>query len=102
MKVKPEMLRRIQAMQAKMAETQRQLESEQVEASVGGGAVKAVFSGSQKMLAITISAEVTDDVEMLQDLVVSVVNEGLQRAQQIAAERLGSVTAGLPLPPGLI
>ena len=89
-------------MQAKMAETQRQLESEQVEASVGGGAVKAVFSGSQKMLAITISAEVTDDVEMLQDLVVSVVNEGLQRAQQIAAERVGSVTAGLPLPPGLI
>ena len=96
------MMQQVQKMQARMAKVQSELESETVEASAGGGAVRAVVNGQQKVLSIEIAAEVAEDVEMLQDLVVAAVNEALERSREVASRRMQEVTAGLGLPPGLI
>jgi nucleoid-associated protein EbfC len=92
----------MQQMQSKLAKVQEELERETVEASAGGGAVKAVASGQQKLLSIEIDPEVAADVEMLQDLVVAAVNEAMDRSRELAAGRMQALTAGLGLPPGLI
>ncbi len=96
------MLQQVQQMQAKMAKVQKELETATVEASAGGGAVKAVVTGQQKLLSIVIEPEVAGDVEMLQDLVLAAVNEALDRSRDLASEKMGAVTAGLGLPPGLL
>jgi len=96
------MLKQMQQMQTKLAKVQEDLDREQIEASAGGGAVKAVVTGQQKMVSITIDPDVAGDVEMLQDLVVAAVNEAMDRSRAVAAERMQSVAAGLGLPPGLI
>jgi nucleoid-associated protein EbfC len=97
------MLKQVQQMQSKMAKVQADLEQEQVEASAGGGAVKVVVTGQQKLLSIAIDPDVaSDDVEMLQDLVVAAVNDAMDRSRELAAERMQSVAAGLGLPPGLL
>jgi DNA-binding YbaB/EbfC family protein len=96
------MMQQVQKMQARMAKVQAELESEKVEASAGGGAVRAVVSGQQKVLSIEIEAEVAEDVEMLQDLVVAALNEALDRSREVASRRMEEVTTGLGLPPGLV
>ena len=96
------MLKQMQQMQSKIAKVQEDLEREQIEASAGGGAVKAVVSGQQKLLSIAVDPEVAADVDMLQDLVVAAVNEAMDRSRALAADRMQSVAAGLGLPPGLI
>ena len=96
------MLKQVQQMQAKMAKVQADLEDERVEASAGGGAVKAVATGSQKLVSITFEPDVAADLEMLQDLVVAAVNEAMDRSRELAAARMQQVTAGLGLPPGLL
>lgn len=96
------MLQQVQQMQAKMAKVQKELESETVEATAGGGAVKAVVTGQQKLVSVTIDPDLAGDIEMLQDLVLAAVNEGLDRSREMASEKLGAVTAGLGLPPGLL
>ena len=96
------MLKQVQQMQTKMAKVQADLEQEQVEGSAGGGAVKVVVNGQQRLLSIAIERDVAEDLEMLQDLVVAAVNEAMDRSRELAAERMQSVAAGLGLPPGLI
>ena len=96
------MLKQMQQMQSKLAKVQAELEQEQIEASAGGGAVKAVVTGQQKLLSIVVDPEVAGDVEMLQDLVVAAVNEAMDRSRELASGRMQSVAAGLGLPPGLI
>ncbi len=102
MKDQFKMLRQVQQMQAKMAQAQAELETESVEASAGGGAVKAVVTGGQRLASITIDPDLATDVEMLQDLVVAAVNDGMERSKEMAAQKMQSITAGLGLPPGLI
>jgi len=96
------MMQQVQKMQARMAKVQSDLEAETIEASAGGGAVKAVVNGQQKVLSVQIQAEVAEDVEMLQDLVVAALNEALDRSREVASQRMQEVTAGLGLPPGLV
>lgn len=96
------MLKQMQQMQSKLAKVQAELEEERVEAAAGGGAVKAVVTGQQKLVSIEVDPEVAADVEMLQDLVVAAVNEAMDRSRELAAGRMQSVAAGLGLPPGLI
>jgi DNA-binding YbaB/EbfC family protein len=96
------MLKQMQQMQSKLAKVQAELEQEQVEAAAGGGAVRAVVTGQQKLLSVAIDPDVAGDVEMLQDLVVAAVNEAMDRSRELAAGRMQSVAAGLGLPPGLI
>ena len=96
------MMQQVQKMQSRMAKVQADLENEQIEASAGGGAVKAVVTGQQRLVSVTVDPEVAADVEMLQDLVVAAVNEALDQSRELAANRMQEVTAGLGLPPGLI
>lgn len=94
------MMKQMQKMQADMARIQQELAGEQVEASAGGGMVKAVANGQQQLLQITIDPQAVDpsDVEMLQDMIVAAVNEALRQSQELANKRLGGLTAGLGIP----
>lgn len=95
-----QMLKQVQKMQADMQATQEALATETVEASVGGGVVKAVVTGLGALQSVTIDpgAVDPDDVEMLQDLIVAAVNEGLRQSKELQETRLaGSIS----LPPGL-
>lgn len=96
------MLKQVQQLQAKMAKVQAELAQATVEATAGGGAVKAVVNGEQKLVSIAIDPEAAEDVEMLQDLVVAAVNEASEKAKELAAQRMQEVTSALGLPPGLI
>jgi DNA-binding YbaB/EbfC family protein len=93
-------LRQAQKMQAQMQKVQEELAHKTVEASSGGGMVKAVVNGRQELISIVIEPEVVNpsDVEMLQDLVVAAVNEALKRSQALAAEEMGKLTSGLNVP----
>jgi DNA-binding YbaB/EbfC family protein len=89
-------------MQDRMSKVQTELETERVEASAGGGAVRAVASGTQKLVSVTIDPEAASDTEMLQDLVVAAVNEAMEKSKQLAASKMQAVASGLGLPPGLL
>ncbi|NOZ71912.1 MAG: YbaB/EbfC family nucleoid-associated protein [Chloroflexi bacterium] len=99
-----DMLAQLKQMQEQMEAAQQALAEEKVEISVGGGVVTVVANGQQEVLSITIAPDVVDpeDVEMLQDLVLAAVNEALDRSRELASERMGGLTAGLDLPPGLL
>jgi DNA-binding YbaB/EbfC family protein len=92
-----QMMKQVQKMQADMMATQEKLAAETVEASVGGGVVRAVVTGSGTLESIAIdpSAVDPDDVEMLQDLIVAAVNEGLRMAQELQAQSFGGITNAL-------
>ena len=92
--------RMAQQMQAELARVQADLETLQLEGTSGGGAVKAVVTGKQDLLSITIDPAVVDpdDVEMLQDLVVAAVNDAVAAARRTAEQKMAAVTGGLRLP----
>lgn len=102
MKDPMKMLRQVQQMQDKMSKVQKELETETVEASAGGGAVTVVATGAQKLVSVTIDPAAASDNEMLQDLVLAAVNEAMERSKQMAAEKMQGVASGLGLPPGLL
>jgi len=96
------MLRQVQQMQGRMEKLQKDLESETVEATAGGGAVTVVATGTQKLVSVRIDPDAAGDPEMLQDLVVAAVNEAMEKSKQMAADRMSALTAGMGLPPGLL
>ena len=102
MKEPLKMMRQVQQMQEKMSKVQVELETETVEASAGGGAVRVVATGSQKVVSVTVDPSAAADVEMLQDLVVAAVNEAMEKSKQLAASKMQAVASGLGLPPGLM
>lgn len=102
MKDPMKMLRQVQQMQGRIERLQKELETETVEASAGGGAVTAVVSGTQRIVSVRIDPAAAEDVEMLQDLVVAAVNEAIERSKPMAAEKMAALTAGMGLPPGLL
>jgi DNA-binding YbaB/EbfC family protein len=93
------MLQQVQKMQQDMVAAQEQLKHETVEASAGGGMVKVVVSGDLEVKSIAIAADAIDpdDPELLQDMVLAAVNEGLRSAQELAANKMGGLTGGLDL-----
>ena len=97
------LLSQVQKLQEEMEKTQAQLETEEITVTVGGGAVAVTILGNRTIKAIAIKPEVVDpnDAEMLQDLVLTAVNDALQKVEQMQQERLGGLTGGLNLPPGL-
>lgn len=97
------LMRQAQEMQQKMADVQAGLAEKTCQAASGGGMVTVTVNGALKLTGVKIDPEVItpDDAEMLEDLIVAAVNEGLKRAQELANEEMGKVTAGLNLPPGL-
>lgn len=99
------LLKQAQQFQAKMAKLQEELGDRTVETSAGGGMVTVVVNGRQEILSIKIEPEVInpDDREMLQDLILAAVNDGLSKARDMVNEEMGKLTSGLNIPniPGL-
>jgi DNA-binding YbaB/EbfC family protein len=93
----------MQKLQEEMAKTQAELEAEEITVTAGGGVITVVATGDRKIKSITIKREVVDpdDVEMLQDLVLTAVNDVLGKIEELTEERMGGLTGGLNLPPGL-
>jgi len=96
-------LRQAQQLQAKLAKAQEELGNMTVEATSGGGAVKVVMDGHQKVHTVEMSSEViaAGDVELLQDLVMTAVNEAVTKSQDLVNKHLSSLTGGLNIP-GLV
>ena len=94
-----EMQQKIAEMQAAMTSAQENVEAQEFTASVGGGVVEAKVNGKKEVLSVTIKPEAVDpeDVEMLQDLVVSAVNEALRQADEAMEKGMSGVTGGLNL-----
>lgn len=94
------LMKQAQQMQKKMEQMQKDMELKEFEASVGGGAVTVKANGKKEILAINIKPEVVDedDVEMLEDLVLSAVNEVLRKADEETASEMGKVTGGMNIP----
>ena len=94
-----EMQARIQQMQEQVNAAQEAVEAQEFTASVGGGVVEAKVNGKKEVLAVTIKPEAVDpeDVEMLQDLVVSAVNEALRQAGEAMDKSIEQATGGLDL-----
>src|SRR4051812_13054066 len=97
------MMAQMQRMQSDMAEAQAALAKKTVEASVAGGRVVVTANGAQEVTGIKIAKEVVDpnDVAMLQDLVLSAVQQALAKSKELAAGEMGKLTQGLGLPPGM-
>jgi len=95
-----EMMRQAQLIQNKINKLQEELGQRKVEATVGGGMVKAVANGKSELVSITIERDVVnpDDVEMLQDLVLAAVNEALHRAKEMVEAEMAKATGGMKIP----
>lgn len=92
------LMRQARQFQEKLEKIQQELEKATVEASSGGGAVTVVMTGQQQVQSVKISPEAVDDIEMLQDLVLTAMNEAVKKSKELAADRLGALTSGLKIP----
>lgn len=92
--------RQAQQLQQRLEKAQEELENARVEASAGGGAVTVVMNGNQQLKSVKISPEAVsaDDVEMLEDMVMSAVNEASRKAQELTQSRLSEITGGIKIP----
>ena len=93
-------MKQAKMMQERIGKIQEELADKTVEASAGGGMVTSVVSGRQEVVSIKIDPEVVDpnDVEMLEDLIVAAVNEGIKRSQEMMAEEMSKITGGIKIP----
>lgn len=98
------MMKKVQKLQAEMTKLQEELKQRTLEVTTGGGAVKVVINGEKQLQQLVISPEAVDpeDVEMLQDLVMSAVNEAIKKVDDMMAQEMGKLTGGLGLPPGML
>jgi len=95
-----QMLKMAQKMQQDLAKVQEEVAGKTVEASAGGGAVRAVVNGRKDLLEVKINPEVLapEDVEMLEDMVVAAVTQAMEQAEEMMAEAMAKITGGLKLP----
>jgi len=97
------LMQQAQEMQSKMAEAQAKLEDITVEGESGAGLVKATASAKGQVVGLTIDPSLfkPEDKEVVEDLIVAAIKDAQEKAQAAAAEEMGKVTEGLPLPPGM-
>ncbi|MED4586916.1 YbaB/EbfC family nucleoid-associated protein [Brevibacillus choshinensis] len=95
-----QMMKQVKKMQEEMAKAQEALKDKVVEGSAGGGAVLVKADGHKQVKEIVIKPEVIDpdDVEMLQDLVLTAVNDALRKADELMAKDMGKFTGGMNIP----
>ena len=95
-----QLMKQAQKMQKQMEETTKALEESTYEATAGGGVVKVVVSGKKEVVSVHLEEEVVDpdDVEMLEDLVLSAINEALKKADEETSSKMGKLTGGLNIP----
>ena len=93
-------LQQMQAMQRKMEVLQAEIEEKEVTTTAGGGAVTVTVSGKKEVTGLVLKPEVVDpeDIEMLQDLIMVAVNEGLRQIEEISKSEMGKLTGGLGIP----
>ena len=93
-------LQQMQAMQRKMEVLQAEIEEKEVTTTAGGGAVTVTVSGKKEVTDLVLKPEVVDpeDIEMLQDLIMVAVNEGLRQIEEISSSEMGKLTGGLGIP----
>lgn len=96
-------MKQAQKMQKQMMDTQAELEKRTLEITSGGGAVKIVITGKKEIQSVTLSPDVVDpdDVEMLQDLIMTAVNEAVRQADEMVNSEMSKITGGMGLPGGL-
>lgn len=94
------MIKQAQQLQKQMAKMQEEIEATKVEYTSGGGAVKVVVTGKMLVDSIEIDPEVVDpeDVDILQDLVITAINGAIEEAQELASSKMGALTGGLNIP----
>ncbi len=94
------LMQQAQELQERLAKVQEEAAARTVEASAGGGMVKATVNGRLEVVAIHIDPQVAQggDIDMLQDLVVAAVNQGIRQAQQLMADEMSKLTGGLKIP----
>jgi len=99
------MLKQVQKAQAQILKLQEELGRRTVEATSGGGAVRAVVSGAKELVELHIDPEIFKeenmDVEMIQDLVITAVNEAIREADKMMAREMEKITGGMGLPPNM-
>ena len=97
-------LEKIQAMQAQMEKMQGEIAEMEASATSGGGAVSVTVTGDKQIKEVKLQPEIVDpdDIEMLQDLIITATNEALRQMDEISNNEMNKVTSGLGLPPGLI
>ena len=93
-------MKQAKKMQERMARIQEELETKTVEASAGGGMVSVVVNGKFEIVSLKIEKECVnpDDIEMLQDLIIAAINEGVRKSQEMAATEMSKITGGLNIP----
>ena len=93
-------MKQAQQLQQRLAKAQEELEETTVEATSGGDMVRAVVSGKMRLTALTIDPEAVDpeDADLLGEMVMAAVNEALQKAQDLAQQKMGAITGGLNIP----
>ncbi|MDX9746760.1 MAG: YbaB/EbfC family nucleoid-associated protein [Syntrophales bacterium] len=93
-------MKQAKKIQERISKIQEEMEKRTVEATAGGGMVSVVINGKNELLSLKIEKDVVDpeDVEMLQDLVMAAVNEGMRKAQEMVASEMGKVTGGFNIP----
>tara|TARA_B100000676_G_scaffold28229_1_gene26161 strand:- start:20 stop:337 length:318 start_codon:yes stop_codon:yes gene_type:complete len=90
-------MKQAKQMQDKMMETQKELESMEIEGSSGGGAVKAVINGKKELISLDIDSELlSDDKEILEDLIIASVNQAQNKFDEISKDKMGAISGGLP------
>lgn len=91
------LMKQAQKMQRQMEENQKELETKEITTTSGGGAVEVTVSGKKEVTSIKIDPEVVDpdDVEMLEDLIMAAVNEGLRKVEEMSSEMMSKLTGGL-------
>ena len=93
------MMKQAQQMQKKMAQVQSEIEQLKIEGKSGGGMVEVVIDGKKNLLSISLNPEILkEDKEMLEDLIVVAVNDGIKKVDSISKEKMASVTGGMNLP----
>ncbi|MBH5319862.1 YbaB/EbfC family nucleoid-associated protein [Paenibacillus sp. GSMTC-2017] len=95
-----QMMKQVKKMQEQMMKAQEELETKTLEGSAGGGVVTVEINGHKKLLSVIIKPEAVDpdDVEMLQDLVMTAVNDALTKADELANQDMGKFTGGMKIP----
>ncbi len=90
-------MKQAKKMQEKMGKLQQELEARTVEAQAGGGMVKVVVNGKFEIVSLQIEKDVVnpDDIEMLQDLIVAAVNEGIRKTQEMTSQEMSKITGGV-------
>jgi DNA-binding YbaB/EbfC family protein len=95
-----QMMKQARKMQEQLAAAQENLKTQSVDASAGGGMVKATVNGEMELTSLTIDPDACDpeDVEMLQDMIMAAVNEAIRGVNELANKQMGAITGGMNIP----